>query len=426
MYVAPVKRISALTLAAFCLLAAPASADEARLWACHGPEGAPLGLGAITVDGQSTSGGCAAPGSAFTLQFPSASPQGQTRSSLRLPVPHGVDLTAVRLDRAARGPGYFASAGTATLESEAAGQLLDGVTTLPASPADGVEVGLRCDAPADASCSGSGAAKLDLRSAALIVDDPAPPIVAVGGLRNPAASDLDLDVHAHDDGLGLAFATAWLDDELVAGEDFPGCWDLTPDDDTVDLALGDACTFTGQLNLPVDLSAVDAGKHWIAVGVTDLTGNTSWTPDFEVTVVHSVPPTGTSTLDIGGTPTPAPTPGPIFAHPLPAPVPVAAPKPVALQTSALVRLPKRVSRKGAYSVSVLCPVTAAKPCAHRLTLKADGKTIASGRGSSKPGKRATIVLHLSSAARRTLARKGTLTATLTLSGAAPTTVRLRG
>ncbi|HEY6886508.1 MAG TPA: hypothetical protein VI300_01975 [Solirubrobacter sp.] len=422
------KRISGLVLLAFCLLMAPASADEARLWACHGPDGAPLGLGASAVDGQSTGGSCAAPGSAFTLQFPSATPQGLTGPSLRLAVPPGVDLTAVRLDRAARGPGYYASADTATLESETAGQLLDDVTTLQASPAGAVKLGLRCDAPVDASCAGAGAAKLDLRSAALIVDDKSAPVAAVGGLRNPASSGLDLDVQAADEGLGLAFATAWLDDELVAGEDFPGCWDLTPDDDTVDLALGDQCTLTGRVKVPVDLSAVAAGEHWLTVGVTDLTGNTSWTPEFAVRVEHPTT-TGMDTLVIGNpTPAPTPAPGPISARPLPVPsaAPVAAPKPVAPKTSALVRLPKRVSRTGAYSVSVLCPASASKPCAHRLTLTAGGKTIATGRGSSTPGKRATIVMHLSNAARRALARKGTLTATLTLSGAAPTTVRLRG
>jgi hypothetical protein len=101
------------------------------------------------------------------------------------------------------------------------------------------------------------------------------------------------------------------------------------------------------------------------------------------------------------------------------------PRPAAT-TASLVRLPKRVSRKGVYSVSVLCPAASPLPCAHRLTLKAQGKTIATGKGSSKPGRRVQITLKLTSAARRTLARKGTLTATLTLSGAAPTTVRLRG
>ena len=420
------KRISGLALVAFALMAAPASADEAHLWACHGPDGAPLGAGAIAVDGQTASGDCAVPGSAFTLQFPSAAPQGLTGPSLRLSVPSGVKLTGVRLDRSARGPGYFASAGAATLESETAGQLLDGVTTLPASPAQQVDIGLRCDAPAEASCTGLGAARVDLRSAALLVDDSTAPSLAVGGLRTPATSDLALDVHAVDDGLGLAFATAWLDDELVSGEDFPGCWDLTPDDETVDLALGDECTYAGRLTLPVDLSAVGAGVHQLTVGVTDLTGNTGWTPEFEIRVERPVP--GPSTLQIGGA-GPIPTPSPLPARPLPVPaVPPSAPAPVVLRTSDLVRLPSRpkVSRAGALTVSVLCPSRSVKPCAHRLTLKAKGKTIARGHGTSKQGKRARIVLQLTAAARRTLARRGTLTATLTLSGATPTTVRLHG
>ncbi len=103
------------------------------------------------------------------------------------------------------------------------------------------------------------------------------------------------------------------------------------------------------------------------------------------------------------------------------------PAPRRLTTRDLVRLPSppRVSRRGTLTLSVLCPASAVAPCAHRLTLTAGGRTIARGRGTSAAGRRARIVLKLSSAARRTLARKRTLRATLTLAGASPLAVRLR-
>jgi hypothetical protein len=123
-----VKRISGLTLLAFVLLAAPSWAGEARLWACHGPAGEALGSAPIfraVVFDAAVTGGCDLPGSVLGGAFTRGDPNGQSEAKLLVPVPAAVTLTAVRLDRSARGPGY--AAGTL----EAAGAPLDDVATYP-------------------------------------------------------------------------------------------------------------------------------------------------------------------------------------------------------------------------------------------------------------------------------------------------------
>ena len=434
------KRISGLTLIVFLLLAASAHAGEVRLWACHGPVGEPLGSDAFLraqVFDAEFGGGCTLPGSALTAGFTRADPNGQSEAKVIARVPPNVTLTAVTLDRQARGPGYSVG----TLESEDAGAVLDGVATYAVS-GDSVSLSVRCDAAITARCTGRIAAGFALRALALTVHDANAPMFAVGGTRSPAAGVLNLDVHANDAGLGLRSAAASIDGTGMALASFGGCPELySPADTTADVALDGECVHVAQVALAVDTTAVADGLHTLSVTVTDVAGNTvTQAQQFEVanhvatpTATPIATATATATATAEPTATGPPPPRPCRSRALlhgahgrawsifgPART---VPKPT---TAGLVRLPKRVSRKGAYSVSVLCPASASKPCAHRLALKAGGKTIASGRGTSKPGKRAQIVLQLSAAARRTLARKGTLTATLTLSGATPTTVRLHG
>ena len=121
------KRISGLMVLLFLLLAAPSSAGEARLWACHGPGGEALGSQPIfraVVGDAAVTGGCDLPGSALTGAFTRPDPNGQSQAELLVGVPDTVALSAVRLDRTAQGPGYAAG----TLET--AGAALDGVATL--------------------------------------------------------------------------------------------------------------------------------------------------------------------------------------------------------------------------------------------------------------------------------------------------------
>jgi hypothetical protein len=80
----------------------------------------------------------------------------------------------------------------------------------------------------------------------------------------------------------------------------------------------------------------------------------------------------------------------------------------------------RRSRAAARWRSPCCARRPRPGAAHRLTVKASGRTLATGRGSSLPGRRATVTLKLS---RR--APKRSFDATLTLRGHAPTSVRIR-
>ena len=89
-----------------------------------------------------------------------------------------------------------------------------------------------------------------------------------------------------------------------------------------------------------------------------------------------------------------------------------------------------VSKSGALTAEVSCPARAASNCSVALTLRAKlpGRkktaTIATARGSVKPGANAKVTLKLSAAARRALASKRSMSATLTLAGAKPVTVKL--
>jgi hypothetical protein len=421
-----VKRISTLALFAFLLLATPSHAGEARLWVCHGPAGQPLGsdgLFRVQVFDVGFGGGCDLPGSALTAGFTRDDPIGLSEAKVIVPVPPNVTLSGVTLDRQARGPGYTAGA----VESESTGAALDGAVTLPATGTS-VALDVKCGANITERCTGLVAAGFELRAMALTVQDTTGPMVAVGGTHSPATGVLNLDVRAADAGTGLRSVVAALDGAPISQAGFGGCAELSPADGTADVALGADCVHVGTAALTVDTAAVANGDHTLTVTVADIAGNAvSQSQTFEAVnpvVSPTATPTATATATASPTPTPISLPAPVVTA-TPTSEPMATPA-ARSTTSALVRLPKRVSRKGVYSVSVLCPPTATKTCAHRLTLKAQGKTIAAGKGTSKPGRRAQIALKLSSAARRTLARKGTLTATLTLSGAAPTTVRLRG
>ena len=186
-------------------------------------------------------------------------------------------------------------------------------------------------------------------------------------------------------------------------------------------------------NAPADDSVTDASGNatsqtW-TLGVLNNTETPTptptptETPTPTPTETPTPTPTATATADPLGQTRPAAT-----ATPTPTPTATAAPKP--LRTVDLVKPPKplKVSRSGTITVSVLCPATSTVSCAPRLTLTASvprKATIATGRGTARPGMRARITLRLSSAARRVVARKGSLSATLTLRGATPTTVRLR-
>ena len=245
-------------------------------------------------------------------------------------MPPATTLSGVRLDRAARGPGYSALTSGGVLESADG----DGVATFTAT-GDWVALRLRCEAAE--RCSDAGLAGFELRSAALTVNDATAPNLAVGGVRDPAIGTLDLEVNAVDTGVGLWRATASLDDTPVAGASFGGCAELSPADTTVDLALGALCPGVAQVPLAVDTRTVPDGQHTLRVVVTDAAGNTKESIH-TLTVMNAVAtptptpePTPTETPTPTPTPTETPTPTPT-PEPTPAPTPTPTPEPTPTET----------------------------------------------------------------------------------------------
>jgi hypothetical protein len=414
--------VIALAVAAAAVLApaAAAPAADVRLWACHGPDGAPLPFGyssgaSFEASLSEQAGGCRAAGGFLRLRFTRPDPGEGHNVFVRFPAGSpGLVLRRVELGRRASGPGYWARTSAAALERENNGVALDGVVRRSAGGTF-VELGLRCDFPP--RCDASTAA-VDFRFATLTLEDKSPPTVNIAGLRNPAGGVMQLRVTASDGGAGLASVRAAVDGATVASTGFAGwaCRELSPFDGTIDLALAQDCAPQGTVSLDIDTTVLTDAAHRLTVSVTDAAGNAS-SSDFDVTVRNELP---------ADPPAPPPAPRPVPPTPAPPAGPPATPT-SAPSTRALVSIPRRlaVSRRGRLALRVLCPAVATAPCRQLLTLTAGGRTLARGSGTAAPGRRVRITLRLSAGARRTLARRGTLRATLTLAGATPAAVRLR-
>ncbi|HEX6021786.1 MAG TPA: hypothetical protein VFZ00_07315 [Solirubrobacter sp.] len=295
-----------------CLVgAAPARAGEVSLWACPG-----LVITAATGDAVFEPG-CA------RARFTRPDPAAASSAVARIDVPPVTTLTGVRLDRAARGPGYSALTSAGTLETADG----DGVVTF-ATGGDWLELRLRCETAAE-RCTDAGDAGFELRAATLVVQDSTAPSLVVGGLRDPASGTLELEVLATDTGIGLWRARALLEDTPVAGAAFDGCTELSPADASVDLAA--VCPGLGQTTLAVDTTAVPNGEHSIRVEVADAAGNTQH-QTYTITVLNPTPtptPTETPTATPEPTPTETPTATP---EPTPTETPTATPEPTPTET----------------------------------------------------------------------------------------------
>ncbi|HEY6889329.1 MAG TPA: hypothetical protein VI300_16155, partial [Solirubrobacter sp.] len=283
-----------------------------------------------------------------------------------------------------------------------------------------VELGVRC---ASAGCDMS-TTRLDFHSLALVVRDDLPPTFGVAQIPSYAAGVVNILVDARDSGIGLANVTATLGGVPMAsiGLGLAFCSELSPGDATIDLPLNDDCPTTKRIALPLDSTLVDDGTHRLEVTVTDAAGNAT-VRSFDLKVVNHPPVTVTPTPVPARTPTPTPTPTPTAAPGGDDTVPA----------KGVLKAAKRytVSKAGSLGAQASCPAKALSSCRVRLkltaTLARHGKavTIARAQGTVKPGAQATIKLKLSTSARRALARKRSLDAQLTLSGAKPVKVKLR-
>ena len=398
-------------------LAAPASAraGEAMLWACHGPAGQPLPL---SFEASGSAGAfvrptslvpCQTPGDTIKLGFDNVAPPEGSTALLRVNTPGaGTTLEGVWLGRSVTGPGYFARTSSGELESLPGAGTLGGVFSRAAT-GSWVELGLRCAAP---GCDMTGAA-VDFSSIALLVRDDLRPSFTVDSLPSYAAGVFGAVIDARDDGIGLAQASATLGGVPMGSTPLglSNCRELSPGNASIDLPLADDCPSARRVALALDSRLVPDGLQRLELTVTDAAGNVS-AQGLDLRVINHPPVS----------PTPVPT---------STPTPTATPRPTAVPNTAVLHAAKRyrVSKRGALTAEASCPARAAKSCSAALTLRAKlpgrkrAATIASGRKTVKPGATAKVTLKLSSAARRALARRS-LTATLTLTGAKPATVKL--
>lgn len=299
------SRIAGLATVALTLGVGAADARPVTLWACHGPQGRPLGPASLTP-GQTGDGlasvageGCDGPGGLLAT-FSRPDPLGGSSAAWRADVPAGTSLQRVVLTRTttpAAGP--FAGgtqravvrAGATVLESTdlgAAGP--SGVLDLPVF-ASSVTVAAVCDAVAPAACGATSPGALEVSALALHVDDAVAPRGSVGGVSSPAWERLDLAVNASDEGAGLAEAVA-LVDGVARGTAVlsPGCGELDAGTATPDVALGGCAADVQRAALTVDLAGVSAGSHLLRVVARDAAGNEAVLHEGEFAVAAPAPP----------------------------------------------------------------------------------------------------------------------------------------
>ena len=321
------RRLSVVCGASLAALAVQASAADARtatIWACHGPEGTPLGVAglapATTGDGKTSleSDGCTATGTAVagaTASFSRPDPIGGSTAGWRIDVPAAATLRHVRMarsTRAARGPvaagvaqQYQLRTQSGVLESASLFESGSDLMGVFAAPADGafVSVEASCDRTPDQRCSAASAGSVSVGSLAVEVEDSEAPRGTVAGVQSPVGGTLQLAVTASDGGVGLATATATIDGrpatQLRLGTET--CTDLSGLDPALDLPAGGACPATvSSVALPIDLTAFALGPHQLQVRIADAAGNEALILDQLITVVPPPPPfTPSVTLEIG-------------------------------------------------------------------------------------------------------------------------------
>jgi hypothetical protein len=323
--------------------ASTANARIATLWACHGPDGTPLGVAglapATTGDGIAAieDGGCATPGmnAAGTIaSFSRSDPIGGSSAGWHIDVPGGATLQRIRIARGTRSAGGPATAGSTVatastadapaassgravafaqqryelrtsseiLESESlfdTGHDLLGMFTAQTGGSS-VELQTSCDGAPDLRCAAVRAGAVSVGTIALDVDDSQSPTGAVGGFRSPASGTLLLAIAASDEGVGLASATATVDGATAATVRLgaQSCDDLSTTDPAVDLPAGGACPATvSAIPLPVDLTPYAVGRHQLQVRVADAVGNSSVILD-EAFDVAGPPPVYTPSVSL--------------------------------------------------------------------------------------------------------------------------------
>ena len=308
--------VALLTATMFALLSSAASANPARVWACHGPNGESIGtkLSPRSDHGGSVSGDCRGDGPSLKL---GDTPVAGSFASVSVEIPG----TASRIEftqtahGSATGARYVVSFGSYSLERS--------LDNLPAefdvSGSGTLTITLICGS----GCTpGAGPVSVDIASVRAFVDDTRAPYGISRNANSPVNTSATMFATALEEDVGFSRAEVVLASTpdgtplLTRSEPIGKCKDLTPGEGALDLPLDDRCV-TGSVDqaVTVDTSSFDEGVYYWSMRVYDAVGNPTvlrsagqaWEP-FEVW--HPVLGSSTQELRIGSGSAIAPDPQP--------------------------------------------------------------------------------------------------------------------
>jgi hypothetical protein len=318
--------VFALTCAVGLSSAAAASANEVTLWACHGPDGTPLGaapFGGATTFG----GGCDTAGTGFDAGGVSAKPG---TNGFSLSVPPGLVLKQALITRQTTGLGsegggagrysatfkWYTGPNSARVPHSAE---LDSATTDVSgdATADAPDSGLASDGSVQFAITGTGTSA-DFQRIGLKVDDPSDPTASVGGIGNaiskPAIDPQDPEsdgfthvaVWANDNGAGLWYAELFVDGVSAGKVEYINAADAGGNcvralDAGKPLPLNNDCQHNSRKFIPLDSTLWADGPHTLAVKLYDASGRVADVlKDYATTFVnHPDPGNKTANLSIG-------------------------------------------------------------------------------------------------------------------------------
>jgi hypothetical protein len=293
--------VAVLAAAIFALSASAASAREAWVWACHGPNGGPVATdmspgGALDAEAVANCAGDDATGA--TLRLTGANPVATSHADLSIKLPSGVTASKVVIVQTAHGSATGARY-TVSLDG-APGFLVDQdlgtpVATLPSdftkSGSGTLNFKLTCN-QASPCAQGAEPVSVDVVKVGVLVDDSHAPYGSVNR-NSPVNASSQLIASAIEEGVGFSRAEVLIastpsDDAVVRSRSVAigSCNELSPNDPTVDLPLdtnrcqtgSQAAKFTTEKGPPpvdtsLDTSALPEGIYYRRVIVYDAAGN---------------------------------------------------------------------------------------------------------------------------------------------------------
>jgi len=338
--------VAGIAAASLGVVASSASASEAWLWGCHGPDGVPVPLnpdgkaeGAVKVStygagcgGQSTT----VAGGGVRIDFSNAGSNPEAkRDAYTWPVSgRGLEVIEATLQRRTNG---FAAAGAgvtyaASLSADAQESLAGGGTDLsgdqtfkPAAPSTpprtALDLFFGCNA---GGCQGVPAS-VDVSRVGLRVDDTTPPkgnvdrhnpVTILSYAPQVGPDEVAVRVSGSDVGVGLGRAVLNIDGQDRATANIGSCTDITPGGQ-LDLPLDASRCLSenrsiGGTELKVAATGLAAGIHHRKVTLYDAVGNSAVILDEDFEILRPEPPVSIRELSIGTSnlfiPEPSPNP----------------------------------------------------------------------------------------------------------------------